>query len=135
MSTIFFIFLFYFYHFSFDTIEQTSAGKRIVWILFPATAHTTYIIQHFRINQKNLRIAPKIFLIIFLHRGYVLYNSLSLHCVYNFFKSGNVSTYYIVSFCSITFCCVCCVMADIYHDVLKFCINFFECPAETFAVL
>ena len=32
---------------------------------FPATAHTTYIIQHFRINQKNLRIAPKIFLIIF----------------------------------------------------------------------
>ena len=70
-----------------------------------------------------------------LHRGYVLYNSLSLHCVYNFFKSGNVSTYYIVSFCSITFCCVCCVMADIYHDVLKFCINFFECPAETFAVL
>lgn len=29
------------------------------------TAHTTYIIQHFRINQKNLRIAPKIFLIIF----------------------------------------------------------------------
>ena len=70
-----------------------------------------------------------------LHRGYVLYNSLSLHCVYNFFKSGNVSTYYIVSFCSITFCCVCCVMADIYHDVLKFCINFFECPAETFTVL
>ena len=70
-----------------------------------------------------------------LHRGYVLYNSLSLHCVYNFFKSGNVSTYYIVSFCSITFCCVCCVVADIYHDVLKFCINFFECPAETFAVL
>ena len=70
-----------------------------------------------------------------LHRGYVLYNSLSLHCVYNFFKSGNVSTYYIVSFCSVTFCCVCCVVADIYHDVLKFCINFFECPAETFAVL
>ena len=132
MSTIFFIFLFYFYHFSFDAIEQTSAEKRIVWILFPATAHTTYIIQHFRINQKNLRIAPKIFLIIFY---IVLYNSLSLHCVYNFFKSGNVSTYYIVSFCSITFCCVCCVMADIYHDVLKFCINFFECPAETFAVL
>jgi len=65
MSTIFFIFLFYFYHFSFDAIEQTSAGKRIVWILFPATAHTTYIIQHFRINQKNLRIAPKIFLVIF----------------------------------------------------------------------
>lgn len=70
-----------------------------------------------------------------LHRGYVLYNSLSLHCIYNFFKSGNVSTYYIVSFCSVTFCCVCCVMADIYHDVLKFCVNFFECPAETFAVL
>lgn len=70
-----------------------------------------------------------------LHRGYVLYNSLSLHCVYNFFKSGNVSTYYIVSFCSVTFCCVCCVVADIYHDVLKFYINFFECPAKTFAVL
>ena len=58
-------FCFIFYHFSFDTIEQTSAEKRIVWILFPATDHTTYIIQHFRINQKNLRIAPKIFLIIF----------------------------------------------------------------------
>ena len=135
MSTIFFIFLFYFYHFSFDTIEQTSAEKRIVWILFPATAHTTYIIQHFRINQKKSPDCSEDLSDYILHRGYVLYNSLSLHCVYNFFKSGNVSTYYIVSFCSITFCCVCCVMADIYHDVLKFCINFFECPAETFAVL
>ena len=134
MSTIFFIFLFYFYHFSFDAIEQTSAGKRIVWILFPETANTTCIIQRFCTNQKISGFLRR-FSDYILHRGYVLYNSLSLHCVYNFFKSGNVSTYYIVSFCSVTFCCVCCVMADIYHDVLKFCINFFECPAETFAVL
>ena len=101
---------------------------------FPETANTTCIIQRFCTNQKISGFLRR-FSDYILHRGYVLYNSLSLHCIYNFFKSGNVSTYYIVSFCSVTFCCVCCVMADIYHDVLKFCINFFECPAETFAVL
>ena len=127
-------FCFIFYHFSFDTIEQTSAEKRIVWILFPVTAHTLYHSTFSHKPEKSPDCSEDLSDYI-LHRGYVLYNSLSLHCVYNFFKSGNVSTYYIVSFCSITFCCVCCVMADIYHDVLKFCINFFECPAETFAVL
>ena len=103
-------------------------------LFFPETANTTCIIQRFCTNQKISGFLRR-FSDYILHRGYVLYNSLSLHCIYNFFKSGNVSTYYIVSFCSVTFCCVCCVMADIYHDVLKFCINFFECPAETFAVL
>ena len=96
--------------------------------------HNLYHSTFSHISEKSLDYSEDLSDYI-LHRGYVLYNSLSLHCVYNFFKSGNVSTYYIVSFCSITFCCVCCVMADIYHDVLKFCINFFECPAETFAVL
>ena len=70
-----------------------------------------------------------------LHRGYVLYNSLSLHCVYNFFKSGNVSTCYIVAFHSITFCSIYHVVCDVDHDLLKLAVYFFECPAQSFAVL
>ena len=140
----FFVFCFIFYHFSLDTIERAVVEK-IIWILLLRNLnpndsfssdrpHNLYHSTFSHKSEKSPDCSEDLSDYI-LHRGYVLYNSLSLHCVYNFFKSGNVSTYYIVSFCSITFCCVCCVMADIYHDVLKFCINFFECPAETFAVL
>ncbi len=128
----FFCFIFTIFHsmpLNRQALEKESFG---FFFRRPPTQPISSNISH---NQKNLRIAPKIFLDYILHRGYVLYNSLSLHCVYNFFKSGNVSTYYIVSFCSITFCCVCCVMADVYHDVLQFCIYFFECPAKSLAVL
>ena len=135
MSTIFFIFLFYFLPFFIRYHWTDKRWKKNRLDSFSSDRpHNLYHSTFSHKSEKSPDCSEDLSNYI-LHRGYVLYNSLSLHCVYNFFKSGNVSTYYIVSFCSITFCCVCCVMADIYHDVLKFCINFFECPAETFAVL
>ena len=65
----------------------------------------------------------------------ILYNTLSCHSIYNFFKSGNVSTCYIVAFHSITFCSIYHVVCDVDHDLLKLAVYFFECPAQSFAVL
>lgn len=62
-------------------------------------------------------------------------NSLCIHSIYNFFKSGNIGTYYVVSFKSVSLCCIIHVMADIYHNVLKFRIYFLKGPAQSLAVL
>ena len=70
-----------------------------------------------------------------LHRGYVLYNSLSLHCVYNFFKSGNVSTYNVVALEAVFLSCIRHIMANINHDIFQLAVNFFKCPAQTLTVL
>ena len=65
----------------------------------------------------------------------ILYDSLSCHSIYNFFKSCNVSSGNIVTFHSVTFCSIVHVVADVYHDVFQFCIYFFKCPAKSLTVL
>ena len=64
-----------------------------------------------------------------------LADSLSQHCICYFLKSGNVSTYYVVALVSVSLSSIYHVVADIYHDSLKLSIYFFECPAQTLAVL
>ena len=65
----------------------------------------------------------------------ILYNTLSCHSIYDFLKSCDVSSCYIVTFHIVTFCSIYHVVADIYHDILQFCINFLECPAKSLTVL
>ena len=68
-------------------------------------------------------------------RFYQLADTLSHHSLCNLLKSCNVSSGNIVTFHSVTFCSIVHVVADVYHDVLQFCIYFFECPAKSLAVL
>ena len=64
-----------------------------------------------------------------------LYDSLSCHSIYDFFKSCNVSSGNIVTFHSVTFCSIIHIVADVYHDVFQFCIYFIKCPAQSLTVL
>ncbi len=64
-----------------------------------------------------------------------LANSLCFHCVNNFLESSNVCSYYVVAFEAVLLSSVSRVVADIYHDVFQFCVNFLEGPAQTLAVL
>ena len=65
----------------------------------------------------------------------ILYDSLCLHCIDNFFESGNVGAYYVVALESVFLSSISHIMADVNHDSLKFLIYFFECPAQALAVL
>ena len=58
-----------------------------------------------------------------------LYNTLCFHCIYYLLKSGNVSTNYIITLCTISLSSISHIMADINHDIFQFCINFCERPA------
>lgn len=48
----------------------------------------------------------------------VLYYSLCLHCICNFFKSCYVSTKYVVCTCFVFFTCSFDLFEDVFHDVL-----------------
>ena len=57
-----------------------------------------------------------------------LYQSLSDHSLSNLNEASDVSTCYIVTFGCILLCSVVSVVVDVCHNLLEFCINFFERP-------
>ena len=64
-----------------------------------------------------------------------LNNTLSHHCIYNFFETCNVSTNNEVVWHIITFCSIADLSVDVNHDLMKFGINFFGCPGKSLRVL
>ena len=46
----------------------------------------------------------------------ILYDSLCLHCIDNFFESGNVGAYYVVALESVFLSSISHIMADVNHD-------------------
>ena len=81
----------------------------------------------FQRQPQNFRNQPEVCLF--------LYDSLRFHCINNFLESCNVGSYHIVALEAVFLSSVCCIVADIYHDVFQFCVNFLKCPAQTLAVL
>ncbi len=63
------------------------------------------------------------------------YNTLSLHCLGNFLKSGNICAYDIVLIKTIFLSGIITGMENIDHNALKLAVHFFKCPAESFTVL
>lgn len=57
-----------------------------------------------------------------------LAESLCHHGFCYFEEAVDVCTRYVVAFCCKFLGCVPCVVVDLCHDVLEFCINFFTCP-------
>lgn len=66
---------------------------------------------------------------------FILANALCVHRIDNFLEACDVSACNIVSFHAVFLGCIGNVVADGNHDLLKFCVNLIEGPAQTLAVL
>jgi hypothetical protein len=59
---------------------------------------------------------------------YLLYDSAGFHDLRNFHESRNVRAVYQIAGRAVFFGGRFCIFMDIYHYLVKFCVNFFKCP-------
>ena len=96
----------------------------LLYIEFLPSKFLVYFAQNhlFSVRKRNAGFKPflinpafHIFIFTLFYALLRLANTLCFHSVYNFFESCNISTNYIISFYSISFCSIRCFFINIFH--------------------